>query len=644
MLTATFAKLASKLKKNRRPTLFALCFVLISTVAPSLAQATYTVLGPFPIIRTTYGVGSVPLVPPTTNSPAPWVFTSSNTKVATITGKVINVVGAGTSTIAASQVATGKYTARTRLTQIRVNQGTPTLGTLSPQSVPITQRTYTLVPPTSTSDGYWSFTSSNPNVASVIGNKVSFLTSGSVLIYANQASTPNWKSVNISLQLSILAVTPVLGNFGDVTVMKNSVSSFNLNPPTSTSPGYWIFTSSNPSVASVVSNTVTPLAFGTTTITAKQAASGDFAAASATMTLTMQGPLPTLGAFLDVIAKIATAPYVVIVPPTSTSTGTWSYTSSDPTIAVNNGAIVTFYKPGVVTITATQAPSATFGSPAPVSMKLTVVGNPQIGSWADIQKAIGDPDAALIPPTSSSPGLWTYTSSNPQIVDVVAGMVKVKAVGVVTISAIQNATPIFTQGSAHITISVYGARPAVGTLASIVATVGDAAIDLKAPTSNSTGAWTYTSSDTQVASIEGSSLVIVGTGSATISAIQAPAGIYSQSNIVQLQLTVKTKPTPTPTAKPTPAPTAKPTPTPTAKPTPTPTAKPTPTQSPAINTTIKVTASGRVLTVVAIGVKALVFINGKPAKVGKNTVKPGIASIVITIDDKVVYRRVFTIR
>jgi len=57
-----------------------------------------------------------------------------------------------------------------------------------------------------------------------------------------------------------------------------------------------------------------------------------------------------------------------------------------------------------------------------------------------------------------------------------------------------------------------------------------------------------------------------------------------------------------------------------------------------------VTVIGRTLTVVAIGVKALVFINGKPGKVGKNVVKPGIASIVITIDDKVVYRRVFTIK
>jgi hypothetical protein len=48
--------------------------------------------------------------------------------------------------------------------------------------------------------------------------------------------------------------------------------------------------------------------------------------------------------------------------------------------------------------------------------------------------------------------------------------------------------------------------------------------------------------------------------------------------------------------------------------------------------------------VVAIGVKPLVFINGKPGKVGANAVAQGTASVVITIDDKVVYRRVFSIK
>ena len=613
---------------------------LLASVAP--AQATFTIFGPFPIITATYGVGSIPLVPPTTNSPAPWSFTSSNTKVATISGKTINVVSPGTSTITASQAATGVFTSRSRSTQIRVNLGTPVLGVFAPQSISITQRTYTLVPPTSTSDGIWSFTSSNPSVASVTGNLVTLRQGGSVMIYGVQSGTSNWKTVGTSMRLTVVTIAPTLGTFGDISIMKDSVASINLMQPKSNSNGAWTFSSSNPSVAFVVGATVTPVAFGTTVITATQIAVGDYASAAASMTLTVQGPIPTLGGFSDVTAQMSASSFLIIQNPTSTSLGTWSYTSSDPAVASISGGTATLLKPGITTITATQAPTSTFASPAPVSMKLTVVGNPQIGTWSDIQKVVKDPDFTLVPPASSSSGAWTYTSSNLLIVEVVDGIVKVKGTGEATITATQNATPIFTQGSTHMTIRVFGAIPTIGTFAPIEATLGDAATALKPPTSNSTGTWTYVSSNSKVASINGSSLVIVGFGTATISATQAPAGIYSQSNTLQTQVTVKAKATPTPT--PTPTPTAKPTPTPTptAKPTPTPTVTPTPTAP--VNATIKVTATGRVLTVVAIGVKALIFINGKPGKVGANAVKPGIASIVITIDDKVVYRRVFTIK
>jgi uncharacterized protein YjdB len=644
MLTSSVASSPSRSKNFHRLAVFAVSVSLFVAGVPIAAQATtYTILGSFPSITTTFGVGSIPIVPPTTNSPAPWVITSSNPKVATISGKTINVIGAGYATITASQAASGSFTARSRRTFIRVDQGTPTLGAFPAQSVPITQKTYTVVPPSSNSDGSWSFVSGTPSVASIVGTTITTHSGGSAQIYATQSGTANWKPAGASMRFTVVAIAPVLGPFGDIMVMKNSVNSLTLNPPTSTSKAWWTFTSSNPSVAIVVSNVVTPLAFGTTVITATQGAVGDYSSATATMTLTVQGPTPTLGLFSDVTVQLSLSSSLVIQPPTSTSAGTWSYTSSDPTVASISGGMATLLKPGITTITATQAPTSIFASPAPISMKLTAVGPAQIGPWADIQKAIGDPDSALVPPTSTSTGTWTYTSSNPQVVDVVDGVVKVKAVGGATISAVQNATPAYTQGSAQMTIFVFGARPTVGTLAPLVATTGDPVIELKIPTSNSPGTWTFTSSDPKVATIKGSTLAIVGAGTATISATQGPSGLFSQSNAVQTQLIVKAKPTPTPT------PTVKPTPTPSPKPkvTPTPTAKPTPRPAvtkPAVNQTIKVTDRGRVLTVVAIGVKALVFINGKPGKVGKNTVKPGIASIVITINDKVVYRRVFTIR
>lgn len=381
--------------------IFALALSLSVSATP--ANATVTILGPFPIINVTYGVGTIPLVAPTSNSSAPWVFGSSNEKVAVVSGKSIKVVGTGTSIITASQSAMGSFTARSRSTQIRVSQGTPVLGVFNSRSLPITQRTLVITPPTTTSDGTWSFLSSDPSIASIVDNKVTFQLPGSVLITATQTGTANWKMASSSMKITIIAIAPVLGAFSGITIKKESISSLTLNPPTSSSPAPWTFTSSDPRVASVIANVVAINTPGTTIITATQSAAGDYASATASMKLTLQAPKPTV-------------------------------------------------------------------SPTP---------NPK-------------------------------PSSSPTV------------------------------------------RPSP---------------------------------------------------------------------------TVKSSPTSTPKPKPT------------ISPTPTPSAT-----GPVLNSTLKVTADGRVLTVVAIGVNVLVFINGKPGRVGRNPVVPGVASVVITIDDKVVYRRVFSIK
>jgi hypothetical protein len=56
--------------------------------------------------------------------------------------------------------------------------------------------------------------------------------------------------------------------------------------------------------------------------------------------------------------------------------------------------------------------------------------------------------------------------------------------------------------------------------------LGDAAFNLTAPTSNSTGAFTFTSSNTSVATISGSTVTLVGLGSSTITATQAASGSF----------------------------------------------------------------------------------------------------------------------
>lgn len=606
--------------------IFVLVASLVASVAPAQAT-TYTIFGPFPIITTTYGVGTLVILPPTTNSPGPWSYTSSNPSVATVSGGILNILHAGSSTITATQAATGSYTSRSRSTQLRVSQGSPTFGIFPAQSVSITQKLFTLTPPTSTSDGSWSYTSSNPSIAAITGNKVSLLDGGSVVITATQSITTNWSSASTKMTLTVIALDPKIGTFGDITIMKDSVGSLNLISPSSLSSGSWSFTSSNPLVATIYGSTVTPVAIGTTTITALLSHYGDYSSAKTSMTLTVLGAAPKVGPFPDMTVPFSAGKTVNLTVPTSNSTGGWSFTSSDVTVATVSGATLTVLKPGITTITATQEAIGNYGRSTPLPMTLSVVGTPTIGTWGDIQKVVNDPDFSLTPPTSTSNGLWTFTSSDAKVVGIVGGVVKVVGAGRATITATQAATQIWASATVQIAIQVAGHIPTLGVFAPIVGSVGTAPFAIKSPTSNSAGTWTFSSSNQAVATINGTSISVVGVGTATITATQSAAGEYSQSNTVQTTVTGTPAPTPTPTPKPT------------ITPTPTPTST-----KPPVNITVKVTASGRVLTVVAIGVRALVFINGKPGKVGKNTVKAGTASVVITIDDKVVYRRVFTIK
>lgn len=687
-----------KKKRFRAGTALALALFLLTVAVPPVAQATATIFGPFPWIRTNLDLGKITVIPPTTNSPGEWSFTSSNSKVATVTGSTLNLLAAGSSTITATQAASGLYTQRSRSTLLIVSPGTPTLGEFANQSISIIKKTFTLTPPTSNSSGGWSYISANPLIASITGSVVTLLDGGKVEITATQSSTFNWKSASTRMTLTIVVIPSAIGTFGNITLNKDSVGSVTLIPPSSTSPGVWSFTSSNPQVATISGKTLTPVAIGTSIITATQEPSGYYGSAKISMTLTVQAAFPTLGAFADVTATfLPTQPNTLtLLPPTSNSSGAWTFTSSDPSVATVTNSNATLLKPGTTTITATQSAMGTFGPTNPVSMVLTVVGVPTLGAWSNIEKVVRDPDFLLSPPTSNSPGTWTFASADPTVVEVVGNVAKVIGAGQAVITATQTATPIWGQATAQITIRVIGNIPTIGKFEPIVAGVGDTLIAIKAPTSNSLGVWTYTSSNNDVAVITGTSLTIVGVGVATITATQKPSGIYSQSNTVQTTVTAKPKPivgdfsnlkitigtvapvivNPNSTST---APWSFESSNPAvvtfsdsivqmrgvgiATITATQAATATfaaivkkftiqvlaapvvknPVVTPTVKPVIKVTAAGRVITVVVTGASAKVKISGVTAKVGKNTVRAGKRTVIVTIADKVVYKKTFTI-
>ena len=159
------------------------------------------------------------LTPPTSNSSGAFTFTSSNTAVATISisGGVysINVVGGGTTTITATQAASGDYASSSVSASLIVSLLYSTFGlfTLPSDELVYQNQTITrvLTPPTSNSSGAFTFTSSNTAVAtiSISGGvySINVVGGGTTIIRVVQAASGDYASSSIAVLLNTVTGT-----------------------------------------------------------------------------------------------------------------------------------------------------------------------------------------------------------------------------------------------------------------------------------------------------------------------------------------------------------------------------------------------------------------------------------------------------
>ena len=139
---------------------------------------------------------------------------------------------------------------------------------------------------------------------------------------------------------------------------------------------------------------------------------------------TLPDPLPTITGF-DNLTKTAYDATFTLQTPTSNSTGAFTYTSSNSSVATITGNIVTIVGPGSTTITATQAADGTYAS-GTITATLTVnsvtvvTKNGQITStntsYANKNGAIGsarglDANGKIVVAKSNGDGLTAATAS-----------------------------------------------------------------------------------------------------------------------------------------------------------------------------------------------------------------------------------------
>ena len=153
---------------------------------------------------------------------------------------------------------------------------------------------------------------------------------------------------------------------------------------------------------------------------------------------------------------------------------------------------------------------------------------PTLGTFTVPAKRMGSLPFLLTPPTSNSAGSFTYTSADPSIATISGSTVTVVGIGTTTITATQAADAGYGSRSVTATFTVSQLEPpTIGAFNVPAKMMGSVPFQITPPTSNSGGAFSYTSSTTSVATISGSTITVVGAGTSTITATQAAFGTFA---------------------------------------------------------------------------------------------------------------------
>ncbi len=526
---------------------------------------------------------AITLVAPTSNSAGAWVFSSSDPAILQIEGDKALASKVGSVTLTAVQSFYGNYSQSNPLvTTVQILGALPITKSLAPLTAVFGAPPITLKAPQSSSAGAWTFASSNNSVATIEANILTIKGAGSSTIKATQGADWNWGEKSNEFILTVGKATPSVATLLGATLILKAAPSI-LTNPTSNSTGEWIYTSSNPAVVKVVGKAIEAVAAGTAVVTGKQVSSTNFTESvevSAEFKV-IENPIIVKPAVM--VVKLSD-PVFTITAPTSTSTGPWSYESTNPQVLTIADGKVTIVGAGSAVIKATQAGIGSFTA---ITVELAVVVEPAIaviGAMAPVTIKFGALAFIITAPTSTSTGPWSYESTNPLVVTIADGRATIVGAGNTTIKATQAASGNFKAGASELAVVVEQGSAVIGAITPISIKLSDPVFTITAPTSTSTGAWTFTSSDRSKFVIENGKIRAVAAGIATLTAAQG-----ATTNYAAVTTTVTVRISPKPIVKP----------------------------------TVTISSLKRVITVSVIGGPVAVTINGKFAKVGRNTVKVG---------------------
>lgn len=298
------------------------------------------------------------------------------------------------------------------------------------------------------------------------------------------------------------------------------------------------YTSSNTSVATINGNTLTITGAGTSTITASQSGNNDFNSANTvqqTLTVNKASQSITFAALAP--KTYGETPYSI--PATSSSGLPLTFVSSNTDVAAVSGSTLTIVGTGTAVITASQPGDVNYLPAGNVQQVLTVNKASQTISFGTIaNKTFGDSDFELTP-TSTSQLPVSLVSSDPAVATISGSTVTIIGAGTTTFTASQTGNNNYHPAAdVQQVLTVNKANQTIMFTSLTTKTVGDAPFMLEASSTSGLPVL-YSSSNTAVATISGSTVTITNAGSTVISASQPGNANYNAAPPVERTLIVK---------------------------------------------------------------------------------------------------------
>nr|WP_274600933.1 Ig-like domain-containing protein [Clostridium yunnanense] len=470
-------------------------------------------------------------------------WSSSNEAIAKVSSTgVVTPIATGTVTITA-KTTDGGFTGTKDLTVIYGVTGI-TLDKTSAY-VRLGESDLTLVPtvnPSNATDKSLTWTSSNPNIATVDSNgTVHAVAYGSVTITATSVQDPTKVA-----RCTVIVPVPVTGvtvtSSSTVVKMGSTLTLGTTIAPTTATIKTVTWSSSNEAIAKVsTTGLVTPVAPGTVTITAKTTDGGFTGTKDLTVIYGVTGiTLDKTSTYLRLGDSDLTL--VPTVNPSNATDKSLTWTSSNSSIAtVDSNGTVHAVAYGSVTITATSVQD-----PTKVARCTVIVPVPATGVTVTSGSTVVKMGSTLtlgttIAPSTATIKTVTWSSSNEAIAKVsITGVVTPVATGTVTITA-KTTDGGFT-GTKDLTV-IYGVTGITLDKASAYVRLGESDLTL-VPTVNPSNATdkslTWTSSNSSIATVDSNGTVhAVAYGSVTITAtsVQDPTKVARCTVIVPVPAT-----------------------------------------------------------------------------------------------------------